>query len=336
MRPAARHRGGATRSSTRSTSAASPTATATAPATSPASASRLPYLRDLGVDAIWFTPWYASPLADGGYDVADYRAIDPAFGTLAEAEALIAEALELGIRTIVDIVPNHVSDQHPWFQAALAAGPGLARARRGSGSTRAAARTATRCPTTWASNFSGRDLDPDRRTPTARPGEWYLHLFSPEQPDLNWDHPDVRARARGHPPLLVRPRRGRRPDRLGRPAGQGPGPAGGARRARRRASTRTPTATSSTTSIASWRAVADSLPGRPRPRRRDLAAGHATGSRATCGRTSCTPPSTSTSWPGRGTPPSLRASIDTDARRPRAGRRAARPGSSPTTTSPGR
>ena len=73
---------------------------------------------------MWFTPWYASPMADGGYDVADYRAIDPAFGTLAEAEALIAEALELGIRTIIDIVPNHVSDQHPWFQAALAAGPG--------------------------------------------------------------------------------------------------------------------------------------------------------------------------------------------------------------------
>ena len=79
--------------------------------------SRLPYLRDLGVDAIWFTPWYVSPLADGGYDVADYRAIDPAFGTLAEAEALIADALALGIRTIIDIVPNHVSDQHPWFQS---------------------------------------------------------------------------------------------------------------------------------------------------------------------------------------------------------------------------
>ena len=77
--------------------------------------SRLGYLRDLGVDAIWFNPWYASPLADGGYDVADYRAIEPSFGTLAEAEALITEALALGIRTIIDIVPNHVSDQHPWF-----------------------------------------------------------------------------------------------------------------------------------------------------------------------------------------------------------------------------
>ena len=70
---------------------------------------RLPYLEELGIDAIWFTPWYPSPLADGGYDVADYRAIDPAFGTLEEAERLIVEARALGIRTIVDIVPNHVS-----------------------------------------------------------------------------------------------------------------------------------------------------------------------------------------------------------------------------------
>jgi alpha-glucosidase len=153
--------------------------------------SRLPYLRDLGVDAIWFTPWYVSPLADGGYDVADYRAIDPAFGTLSEAEALIAEALELGIRTIVDIVPNHVSDQHPWFQAALAAGPGSPERTRfwfhpgrgadGSGS-----------PTNWTSNFGGPTWT---RTTNAdgTPGEWYLHLFTSEQPDLNWDHPDVRA-----------------------------------------------------------------------------------------------------------------------------------------------
>ncbi|MBW8872626.1 MAG: alpha-glucosidase, partial [Leifsonia sp.] len=84
----------------------------------------LPYLADLGVDAIWFTPWYASPLADGGYDVADYRSIHPAFGDLHEAEALIAEALDLGIRTIIDIVPNHVSDRHRWFQEALSAVPG--------------------------------------------------------------------------------------------------------------------------------------------------------------------------------------------------------------------
>jgi alpha-glucosidase len=153
--------------------------------------SRLPYLSALGVDAVWFTPWYVSPLADGGYDVADYRAIDPAFGTLAEAESFIAEARALGIRTIVDIVPNHVSDRHAWFQAALASAPGSAERDRfwfrpglgPDGSTP---------PTDWISNFGGgtwtRTTDPD-----GTPGEWYLHLFSPEQPDLNWGHPDVRA-----------------------------------------------------------------------------------------------------------------------------------------------
>lgn len=153
--------------------------------------SRLPYLRDLGVDALWFTPWYRSPMADGGYDVADYRAIDPAFGTLADAEALIAEALDLGIRTIVDVVPNHVSDQHPWFRAALAAGPGSPERERfwfhpGRGEA------GDQIPTHWVSSFAGptwtRTTDPD-----GTPGEWYLHLFTPQQPDLNWDHPDVRA-----------------------------------------------------------------------------------------------------------------------------------------------
>ena len=92
--------------------------------TSPASASRLPYLRDLGVDALWITPWYPSPMADGGYDVADFRDIDPVFGTLGEAERLIAEAHRHGLRVIPDIVPNHTSDRHAWFRAALAAGPG--------------------------------------------------------------------------------------------------------------------------------------------------------------------------------------------------------------------
>jgi alpha-glucosidase len=152
--------------------------------------SKLPYLRDLGVDAMWFTPWYASPMADGGYDVADYRAIDPAFGTLAEAEALIDEALELGIRTIIDIVPNHVSDRHPWFQAALATGPGSPeRARFWFHPGRGA--NGDEMPTLWPSNFSGttwtRTTDPD-----GTPGEWYLHLFTPHQPDLNWSHPEVR------------------------------------------------------------------------------------------------------------------------------------------------
>ena len=153
--------------------------------------SRLRYLSDLGIDAIWFTPWYVSPLADGGYDVADYRAIDPAFGCLEEAERLIAEARELGIRSIVDIVPNHVSDQHRWFQAALKAEPGSPERARfwfkpGKGPDGA------EMPNNWTSNFWG---TPWTRTTNldGTPGEWYLHLFTPEQPDLNWGHPEVRA-----------------------------------------------------------------------------------------------------------------------------------------------
>jgi len=151
---------------------------------------RLGYLKKLGVDALWFNPWYPSPMADGGYDVQDYRDIDPRFGTLAEAEALIQEALALGIRTIIDIVPNHVSDQHPWFQAALAAGPGSPERERfwfhpGKGPN------GDEMPTRWVSNFQGetwtRTTNPD-----GTPGEWYLHLFTPQQPDLNWNHPDVR------------------------------------------------------------------------------------------------------------------------------------------------
>ncbi|MER7156086.1 alpha-amylase family glycosyl hydrolase, partial [Streptomyces lydicus] len=86
--------------------------------------SRLPYLKSLGIDAIWINPWYKSPMADHGYDVADYREIDPLFGTVADAEALIEEAHEHGIRVIPDLVPNHTSDQHAWFKAARAAGPG--------------------------------------------------------------------------------------------------------------------------------------------------------------------------------------------------------------------
>ena len=148
--------------------------------------SRLPYLRELGADALWFNPWYPSPLADNGYDVADYRSIDPDFGTLAEAEELIALARDLGIRTIVDVVPNHVSNEHRWFRAALEAGPGSAERSRfwfrpgrgGDGSLP---------PNGWQSIFGGSAWT---RVPD---GEWYLHLFAPEQPDLNWSHPDVSA-----------------------------------------------------------------------------------------------------------------------------------------------
>lgn len=152
---------------------------------------RLPHLRDLGVDALWITPWYPSPMVDGGYDVADFRDIDPVFGTLAEAEQLIVEAHRHGLAVIPDIVPNHTSDRHPWFTAALAAGPGsperaryLFRPGRGADGSLP--------PNNWPSRFGGpawrRVTEPD-----GRPGEWYLHLYAPEQPDLNWANPQVRA-----------------------------------------------------------------------------------------------------------------------------------------------
>jgi alpha-glucosidase len=143
----------------------------------------LSHLSDLGVDAIWFSPWYPSPMADAGYDVADYRDIDPMFGTLDEAVHLIDEAHEKGIRVIVDVVPNHCSDQHPWFQQALGARLGdpardrfWFRAGRGPGIP----------PNDWQSTFGGPAWTelPD--------GQWYLHLFAREQPDFNWNNPDVR------------------------------------------------------------------------------------------------------------------------------------------------
>jgi alpha-glucosidase len=151
--------------------------------------SRLPYLQDLGVDALWFNPWYPSPLADTGYDISDYRSIDPTLGTLEEAEQLIAEARALGIRTIVDIVPNHVSDQHPWFQEALASEPGSAARDRfwfrpGKGLD------GNEPPNAWQSIFGGSAWTRTQDASGA-PADWYLHLFAPEQPDLNWTHPDV-------------------------------------------------------------------------------------------------------------------------------------------------
>jgi alpha-glucosidase len=147
---------------------------------------RLPYLRDLGVDAVWITPWYPSPMVDAGYDVADYTAIDPLFGTLADAEEMIKEAHEHGIRVIVDIVPNHSSDRHAWFRAALAEGPdgGPARDRYIFRPGRGA--DGELPPNDWRSVFGGSAWTqvPD--------GSWYLHLFAPEQPDLNWENPAIR------------------------------------------------------------------------------------------------------------------------------------------------
>jgi len=151
--------------------------------------SRLPYLRALGVDAVWLSPFYASPQADAGYDVADYRAVDPMFGSLLDADALIREAHGLGLRIIVDLVPNHSSDQHEWFKRALAEGPGSPLRERyhfhpGKG------RGGELPPNDWESVFGGpawtRVTEPD-----GTPGEWYLHLFAPEQPDFDWNHPAV-------------------------------------------------------------------------------------------------------------------------------------------------
>ncbi|QDQ10077.1 glycoside hydrolase family 13 protein [Streptomyces spectabilis] len=146
---------------------------------------RLPYLKDLGVDAVWLSPFYASPQADAGYDVADYRAIDPMFGTLHDADAVIREAHELDLRIIVDLVPNHSSDRHDWFRRALAEGPGSPLRERyhfrpGKGAD------GELPPNDWESIFGGPAWT---RTDD---GEWYLHLFAPEQPDFNWDHPAVR------------------------------------------------------------------------------------------------------------------------------------------------
>ncbi|MCO1595214.1 glycoside hydrolase family 13 protein [Micromonospora sp. RHAY321] len=147
---------------------------------------RLPYLRDLGVDALWLTPFYTSPMVDGGYDVADYRDVDPMFGTLGDFDAMIADAHALNLRIIVDLVPNHTSSDHRWFTAALAAGPGSPeRARYLFADGRGAHGELP--PNDWESIFGGPAWT------RVADGEWYLHLFDPAQPDLNWRHPEVRA-----------------------------------------------------------------------------------------------------------------------------------------------
>lgn len=145
---------------------------------------QMDYLKRLGVDAIWLSPFYPSELADGGYDVIDYRNVDPRLGTLDDFDDLVAAAHERGIRVIVDIVPNHTSDKHRFFQAALAAGPGsperdryIFRPGRGEAGELP--------PNGWKSCFGGSAWE------RVEDGEWYLHLFAKEQPDLNWKHPDV-------------------------------------------------------------------------------------------------------------------------------------------------
>lgn len=151
--------------------------------------SRLKYLKNLGIDAIWITPWYPSPQKDHGYDVADYLDIEPDYGTLSEAELMINEAHQLGIKVIIDIVPNHSSDQHKWFIEAVNSDPGskardryIFRDGRGNHGEIP--------PNNWHSVFGGsawqRIIEKD-----GRPGQWYLHLFAVEQPDFNWDNQEV-------------------------------------------------------------------------------------------------------------------------------------------------
>lgn len=154
-------------------------------------AAELHQLADLSIDAIWMSPFYTSPQRDGGYDVADYCDVDPMFGTLDDFDKLTARASELGVKVIVDLVPNHCSSEHPLFKAALAAGPGSdERAmfifRDGTGPD------GSNPPNNWQSHFGGsawtRTLNDD-----GTPGQWYLHLFDSSQPDFNWDNPAVHA-----------------------------------------------------------------------------------------------------------------------------------------------
>ncbi|MFI5840218.1 glycoside hydrolase family 13 protein [Catenuloplanes sp. NPDC051500] len=152
---------------------------------------RLDHLVELGVDALWLSPFYPSPQADAGYDVADYRNVDPIFGQLEDADKLIGEAHSRGLKLIVDLVPNHTSSAHVWFQEALKAGKGSPARNRyvfrdGKGAN------GEEPPNDWSAVFGGsawqRITEPD-----GTPGQWYLHLFDPAQPDLNWDNPEIRA-----------------------------------------------------------------------------------------------------------------------------------------------
>ncbi|HWR84961.1 MAG TPA: glycoside hydrolase family 13 protein [Rhodoglobus sp.] len=156
---------------------------------------RLPALADLGVDAVWLSPFYTSPQNDAGYDVADYCDVDPLFGTLEQFDTLLERAHALGLKVIIDIVPNHSSDQHVWFQEALAAPEGSPERDRyifrdGKGPN------GDLPPNNWESVFGGtmweRTTNPD-----GTPGQWYLHIFDRSQPDLNWENPWVREQFRG-------------------------------------------------------------------------------------------------------------------------------------------
>lgn len=147
----------------------------------PGITSRLEYIKDLGVDAIWLTPFYPSPQKDHGYDVAGYFDVNPEYGTLEDFDQLLARAHELRLKLLVDIVPNHTSDQHEWFQAAVAAADSPFRERYHFADGRNGGP-----PNNWTSSFGGPAWSPEPNG-----NQWYLHLFAPEQPDLNWWHPEV-------------------------------------------------------------------------------------------------------------------------------------------------
>jgi alpha-glucosidase len=147
---------------------------------------RLDYLAELGINALWLSPFFRSPMADGGYDVSDPTDVDPMFGTLADFDALVEAAHARGIRVTIDIVPNHFSDQHIWFQQALAAAPGSPERARfifrdGKGEN------GKLPPNNWPSQFGGPAW---KRVPD---GQWFMHIFAPEQPDLDWSNPEVPA-----------------------------------------------------------------------------------------------------------------------------------------------
>jgi alpha-glucosidase len=155
---------------------------------------RLDAISDLGADAVWLSPFYASPQKDAGYDVADYCDIDPLFGTLADFDALLARAHDLGLRVIVDLVPNHSSDKHAWFQEALAAPEGSPERARylfrdGKGPD------GNTPPNNWESVFGGPAWTRVTRA-DGTPGQWYLHLFDSSQPDFDWTNEWVRAQFR--------------------------------------------------------------------------------------------------------------------------------------------
>ncbi len=187
----------------------------------------MPYLKKLGVDGIWLSPFYPSPQHDHGYDVADDRDVDPLFGDLAEFDLLMTDARRLGIKVLLDIVPNHCSSEHPLFRAALAAEPGsAARARFHFADGRG--RTAPSRPTTRHAMFGDRPGPASPRR-TATPASWYLHMFHSQQPDLNWRNPEVGAHFDHVLRLLAPPGRRRLPHRRRRRPLQAPRPAGLAR-----------------------------------------------------------------------------------------------------------